>query len=248
MEVSWSTFILEIVNFVVLVWILKHFLYRPVLDIIARRKAAIDRTLSEAGTLKTEAADMRRQYEGRLGAWEQERQAARDTLNSEMEAKRRECLQKLEAELAAARQRAEVADARRLAEARRTMEVTALQQGAAFAARLLRLGAGADTQCRLLQLLLDELNELPPETAKAIRQQYGESKGEALIHSALPLSAEQRQALEQALNGLLPAGTSLHFDTEPALLAGVRITAGAWQLGANVQDELHGFAELARHE
>ncbi len=48
MELNWTTFALEIVNFLILVWILKRFLYKPVLEAIARRKTAIDKTLSDA--------------------------------------------------------------------------------------------------------------------------------------------------------------------------------------------------------
>ena len=40
MQIDWTTFALEIINFLVLVWILKRFLYRPVLDTLARRRAA----------------------------------------------------------------------------------------------------------------------------------------------------------------------------------------------------------------
>ena len=55
MELSWSTFALEIVNFLVLVWILKHFLYKPVMDVIARRRADIESTLADAKTAQDEA-------------------------------------------------------------------------------------------------------------------------------------------------------------------------------------------------
>jgi len=48
LELSWSTFLLEIINFLVLVWILKHFLYKPVLDVIARRRSGIEKTLADA--------------------------------------------------------------------------------------------------------------------------------------------------------------------------------------------------------
>ena len=41
---------LEVVNFLVLVWMLKRFLYKPVLEAIAQRKAAIDKTLSDAAS------------------------------------------------------------------------------------------------------------------------------------------------------------------------------------------------------
>ena len=52
MELDWTTFILELVNFVVLVWILNRFLYRPVMNVIDQRKAAIQRTLAEAETTR----------------------------------------------------------------------------------------------------------------------------------------------------------------------------------------------------
>ena len=48
MEMDWSTFILEIINFLILVWILKRFLYRPILEVIARRREGVEKTLSEA--------------------------------------------------------------------------------------------------------------------------------------------------------------------------------------------------------
>lgn len=39
MQIDWTTFVLEIVNFLALVWLLKRFLYTPVLDVLARRRA-----------------------------------------------------------------------------------------------------------------------------------------------------------------------------------------------------------------
>jgi F-type H+-transporting ATPase subunit b len=38
----------------------------------------------------------------------------------------------------------------------------------------------------------------------------------------------------------------LRFEQDSKLLAGVRINIGAWQLAANLHDELKGFAELGR--
>lgn len=248
MEVSWTTFILEIINFLVLVWILKHFLYQPVLDVIARRRADIDKSLSDAEALKTEASAMREQYEGRLGDWERERQSARESLRAEIETQRRERLQKLDAELASAQQRAEVSDQRRLADIERKLETSALQQGAQFASRLLREGCGPETQQRLIQIVIEELSSLSPDAADAIRHQYGETTPSASVYSAFPIDDGQRSQLEQALNPILPPRVSLHYSTDETLLAGLRIIVGAWQLGSNIQDELRGFAALSGAE
>jgi len=55
MEFSWTTFFLEIINFLVLVWILQRFLYKPVMKVIAQRKAHIESRLEEAKAIQTAA-------------------------------------------------------------------------------------------------------------------------------------------------------------------------------------------------
>ena len=72
MELNWSTFALEIINFLVLVWILKRFFYQPVLEVIARRRAGIEKTRTEALQLQDEAQALRSQYENRLTEWDKE--------------------------------------------------------------------------------------------------------------------------------------------------------------------------------
>ena len=48
MAIDWTTFTLEVVNFLVLVWLLKRFLYQPVLEVLGRRQAGVAHTLAEA--------------------------------------------------------------------------------------------------------------------------------------------------------------------------------------------------------
>ena len=65
MTLSWPTFILEIVNFLVLVWILKRFLYQPILQAIEERKARRrqswarrERAIAPAGIAKPAATGL----------------------------------------------------------------------------------------------------------------------------------------------------------------------------------------------
>lgn len=242
MELSWTTFILEIVNFLVLVWILKRFLYKPVLEVIARRRAGIEKTLADARDLQTHADKLREQYEGRLADWEKERQQARDVLAAELEAERRRRLDALQAELQQQREKARKIEARRQADTVRELETAALQQSARFAARLLEQASGPDTQTRLVDLLIDALSRLPAERITALQNSYGKTQ-EIAVLSALPLSDDQRRRLKQSLANVLP-DAAIRFGQDHNLIAGLRITVGAWVLAANVRDELRGFAEL----
>ena len=247
MELNWSTFVLEILNFLVLVWILKHFLYKPVLDVIARRRAGIEKVHADAEALHKDAEGLKQQYEGRLADWEQERRQLRETLASELDAERAGKLAELQTTLEQEAQKAQVAEARRQADATRNIEETALLQGAGFATRLLEQAAGPDTESRLVELLIAGLAGMPAERITALRNNYGEVP-EVVVASAFTLADGQRQRLEQALAAVTGPDLPLRFEQDSDLLAGVRITVGPWVLGANLQDELQGFMQLAHDE
>jgi F-type H+-transporting ATPase subunit b len=247
-ELNWSTFVLEIINFLVLVWILKHFLYKPVLDVIARRRAGIEKTLADAKAHHEDAEKLQQQYEGRLADWEQERQQARNKLAEEIEAERADKLTKLQAELDQQREKARVAEARRQSDAMRKIEETALEQGARFATRLLEQASGPDTEARLIELVIDQLKQLSDERVAALRNSFVQSVEAIVVVTAYSLADQQCQALQQLLAEIATPDIPLRFEQNSELLAGVRITIGAWILGANLQDELVGFRELAHDQ
>ena len=245
MQIDWSTIILEIVNFLVLVWILKHFLYQPVLDIIAKRRAGIEATVTQAEETRHSAESLKQQYEGRVADWEQERAVARESLQHELDTERQRRLETLQAEGQSEREKARVADERRLVEAQRRSEQQALVQSARFAAKLLGRLSGPDLETRLVQWMLDEIRNLPSAQLTALRQETANHPNEAEVQSAHPLEAGTRRQIESALGTLFERPVTCRFHEDPALIAGVRITLGPWVLRANLQDELQGFAELS---
>lgn len=246
MELNWSTFLLEIINFLVLVWILKRFLYQPVLDVITRRRKAIAGQLAEAHRVQDEAESLKAQYEDRLTDWERERHQAKETLARQLDDERARQLSALHATLDQEREKSRVAEKRQHTEQQREIEHQALQLGAAFSSRLLEETCGPELEGRLLTLLLEELNSLSEQQTAGLRQQWGEPPQTIAVSSAFTLSAEQRQRLEVALSQVSGLSAPVRFNQDETLLAGLHIVIGAWVLAANVRDELKGFAEFAR--
>ncbi|MDX2314948.1 MAG: F0F1 ATP synthase subunit delta [Gammaproteobacteria bacterium] len=245
MELSWSTFLLEIINFLVLAWILKRFLYRPVLDVIARRRAGIEKTLSDAEARHDEAQVLREQYEQRLTRWEDERRQGRAELQHEIEEERARRMKELQDLLVTERKKAQVIEQRELAEALRRNEATALAHGARFASRLLGYASGPELEARLLELLLDEIGTLSTERLEALRRGIGEPASDVVIATAFPLADVQRARLTEALTTALAMEVSPRYEADSELLAGLSVSIGSWTLGANLRDELKGFAEFS---
>ncbi len=242
MELDWTTLLLEILNFLILVWLLGRFLYRPVLEIIEQRRARIQQTLDDAEQTQARTQSLKQQYENRLGDWEQEKAAARQQLMATLQAERQQALKQLQLTLVQEREKARILSARQEQEARQNAERTALTQGAAFSARLLSQLACPQLEERIVDLVLESLAQLPAEQIEQLRQNSQADRIE--ISSAFPLDEACQQRLSAALTPLLAGAGTPRFLQRPDLLAGLRIAIGPWRLDANLHDELTLFAEV----
>jgi len=245
LEINWTTFVLEILNFLVLVWILKRFLYKPVLDIIAQRRGAVEKILNEAEDAKREAEALQKSLAGRQAKSAQERQQARDELRQEIEQLRAQQLVALRSELDAEREKARAAEQRRQSASARDAEATALTQSARFATRLLEQVSSPELELRLLEIITQDLAHLSEADIARLRGGWTNKPEGALVSSVYPIPASQTARLEQVLTTIVGTRIPVHYEQVPDLMSGVRINIGAWVLGANIGDELAGFAALA---
>jgi F-type H+-transporting ATPase subunit b len=243
MNLDWSTFLLEIINFLVLVWILKRFLYKPVLDVIERRKAGIAKTLSDAQAMRDEADTLKRQYHDKLAELERERGQARTALHEELQAEREHRMAALRTALEEERKKRDVLEERRQQEEARKIEQAAVDHGARFAARLLGRIASPEVEARLVDLFVEELTCQPDERRQAVREAVQGSDEPITVSSAYPLEAGRRAAVTEALSKWLDRKIACRFTEDGALLAGLRVTIGPWILEADLQHELRLFTE-----
>ena len=247
MQFDWTTFALEILNFLVLVWILQRFLYRPVKEAIGARKAAIQKTLAQAGAAQAEADALKRQYESRLADWSREKGASQARLQEEIDAERMRLLAGLKESLAQERERSRALDQRAKAEAARSAAERARAEGAQFAARLLSRMASPSLERKIVEAALEDLAALGESELQRLRAAGAETGYSMRVSSGFPIGEEDRDALGGALGRLLRNPVSCEFDEDPRLIAGLRIALGPWVLHANLRDELKWFAETPSH-
>lgn len=245
MALNWSTLVLEVLNFLVLVWLLKHFLYRPVLDIVAQRREAVARTLREAGEQLEAGRALQASYENRQMTWQAEADVARRALDAEIADARARRLRELEAAIASKREKAEARLEREDQAARRrnAAEVGAL--GARFASRLLQRLAGPALEDRLIAVLQEDLVALTGPERERLAQAAAAAEGHVTVVTAHPLDTDQRERLAAAIEAVAERPVHCDWATEAALVAGPSIRIGAYRLDANIARELEAFAEVA---
>lgn len=242
MQIDATTFILELINFAVLVWILHRFLYRPILGAIDRRRSAIEASLEEARSTREAAEKLRQGYEDRFTGWEQERAQARATLAAELATQREKALAEVARSAEQERDRLAAVQARRTQDLRRETEEHALEQAAAFAARLLERLAGPETDVRLIDAFVADLGEWPAARIDELRAAANAAQGHVQVTSARALAPAMQTRITQALEARLELRCAAEFSVDAALLAGLRVAIGPWLLQADLRDELQYFA------
>jgi F-type H+-transporting ATPase subunit b len=247
MELGWPTFVLQVVNFLVLVWLLKRFLYKPVIEAIARRKAVIDQTLREAAEKENAAEVLACQYQNRLAEWEGEKQKLRAEIVEEVNTQRAQMMAALQNALNQEREKARVLEERRLSQLENQKEAEAIAKGVQFIARLLNRAVSAELEARLIDLTLEDLLCLPEEQIAALRMISRESGLQIKVTSAYSLRAEQRRLIAEKLRLVTENNLTIDFTEDNRLLAGLRISVGPWVLRANLEDELQFFARALSH-
>lgn len=242
MTLDWTTFLLQIINFLALVWILKHFLYKPILATLAQRSAAVEHQLGAARSAQAQADAQRAECERRAAAWTQEKASAREQFAAELASERERQLQALATELAAERERHAALDAQHHDAQLRELEATALAHGSQFVSALLQRLAGPALEAQLIALFLTDLPTLPEADLATLRESHA-SPG---VSTAFALDETQRSTITMALSERLDRPVRPAFAVDPELLAGLRITLGAWQLNLSLADELRYFTTAAR--
>ena len=75
MLIDWFTVVAQAINFLLLVWLLKRFLYKPILQAIDDREKRIATQLQEAGATKEDAEKERRDFQKKNAEFDQQRDA-----------------------------------------------------------------------------------------------------------------------------------------------------------------------------
>lgn len=245
MKFDLTTFILEMINFAVLVWVLKRLFYKPVKAIIEKRRSEVEAELTAARRLEAEASATQAELAGRVATWEAEKAKLRARLDAELEGERERRLAAIEQEAAALATRHATTEQRERDEARRRTQAEAVDQAGGFCARLLARLASPALEARLVELFLDDLGELPAADRERLRTR---SRDAVVVTSAFALPEAQRTELARRVAALVGDGRTLRYQEDQALLAGVAVDLGGLTLDGSLRSDLRFFTEAGRSD
>ncbi len=238
MLIDWFTVGAQALNFVVLVWLMKRFLYKPVQDAIAEREKRIAGELADADRKKAEAVSDRDDLRRKSDAFDEERAAllkkATDDANTERE-RLLDAAGRAADAATAKRQAALDADADRLG---RGLRRRVQNEVFAIARKTLADLASASLDERLCEAFTMRLRAVDEDAKTRLAAAFASQGEPPIVRSAFELPAAQRAAVEKAVHETFPTKAALQFETAPELVGGIELGVGGLKIAWSIADHL----------
>jgi F-type H+-transporting ATPase subunit b len=236
--IDWFTVGAQALNFLILVWLLKRLLYKPILAAIDARERRIAKELADAAAKRTEADQQRSEFARKNDEFNQQRarllQQATDSTNAETQ--RLIGLAQQAADSASAdRQRAQQTELLNLHDA---LRIQTQREVFAIAAHTLKDLATANLNKCMVDTFTLRVHDMDTHAKMALAEAIHGSTAPAIVRSAFELPPEQRAAIQNALNESFSADIHLQFQTAPELVGGIEVATSGQKLSWNIADYL----------
>ena len=252
MLIDWFTVGAQALNFLILVWLMRRFLYQPILHAIDAREKKVAAELADADAKRAEAQKDRDEFQHKNEEFDQLRAALLGKATDEAKAERQRLLdeaRKAADALSAKRQETLKNDAKNLNQAisRRTQ-----QEVFAIARKALTDLATTSLEERLGEVFTRRLREMDGKAKETLGAALKSAREPAVVRSAFVLPAAQRAVIQNALNETFSADIHLRFETAPDLVSGIELTASgqkvAWSIAHYLASLEKGVGELLKEQ
>jgi len=238
MLIDWFTVSAQIVNFLILVWLLKRFLYKPILHAIEEREQRILRQLQEATMKRAEAQRERDDFQHKIEELDRQRHSLMTRAESDVAAERQRLLEQARQEFESLRSRLSEKWLADQASVRRDLTRCIQKEVFAIARRTLADLAAIPLEERIADLFVHRLRELEGEERGRFTAALKTARHPTRVRSAFELPQAQRAAIERAVEETLAAEALLVFETAPEVLGGIELTTDGYKIAWSIAEYL----------
>ncbi len=238
MLIDWFTVGAQLLNFLILVWLLKRFLYRPVLDAIDAREKRIAATLAEADASKEAARKEREDFQRKNETLDRQRAELLSEAADEADSERQRLLAAAHQAVVALKSKQREAirhEAQNLAHVltRRTQD-----EVFAIARQTLADLSGTSLEERMGEVFIRRLRAWDGTAKARLGAAIGASSEAVLVRSAFELPAEQRTAIQNVVGETFSVTKPLRFVVAPELIGGIELSAKGQKVAWSIADYL----------
>jgi F-type H+-transporting ATPase subunit b len=244
--IDWFTVAAQVVNFLILLFLLKHFLYDRILRAMDQREEKIRLRLQEAAEKRKEAEEEAASYHRKKDEIETERGEILFGARERAEQERKELARKARREVEGLRSDWQESLQKQKETFLRDLRRVTAGQVYAISRRALSDLAGADLEEAVVGAFLSRLDELPPDRIEKIVEAFQNGGNTFVIRSGFEISPDMRRRLERHLKRVFADGIETDFEQDPDLIMGLELKSPGEKIAWSLEEYLNTLEERAR--
>lgn len=252
MHIDWFVFLAQIFNFLLLMYLLKRFLYGRIIKAMDDREAKIAARFAEADELKTKAEEEALLYEKRNQSLNEKKETLLNEATLAAEAKRKELMEKVRVEVDAVKARWQDMLVREQDAFFYDLRQRAAKQLYATARKALSDLADADLEERIVEEFLRRVKDLDEEKSAQLRKAISGGGNRVTIQSAFGISAPRQTQIEEVLKKQITNGFTIRYLQEPDIVSGIEMRVNghkiAWSLNEYLETLVESLTETLQKE
>jgi F-type H+-transporting ATPase subunit b len=238
MSINWFTVIAQIVNFLILAWLLKRFLYKPVLNAIDEREKRIAAQIGDAEKKETDAKNEKETFRKKNEDFDKERTALMNKTVEETKTEKQRLLE--EARKEAADLSRKMAEALKESQENLVNKISEKTKDEVFviAGKALKDLANIALEQQIVDVFIQHLKNLNENEKKDLNSALTKSTTPVTVRSTFDITATQQPALEQSIKEVSGAISKFKFQTVPELISGIELIAGGYKIAWSISEYL----------
>ncbi|MDH4232094.1 MAG: F0F1 ATP synthase subunit delta [Nitrospirota bacterium] len=241
MLIDWFTVFAQIINFLVLLFLLKRFLYGRIIDAMDKREEKIAARLCVADEKIAEAESEAENYRMKQAELEERRAHMLARAGEEAEALKRELTGRAREETAKLKEDWQESLAREKRSFLDDLRRKTAKEVFSIAGKALRDLSNQELEEHMVEVFLDRLCGLDSRMLKKLRESMQKSREEIAVVSAFEVPAGKRQRITRDIHEHVLKDVEVSYITDPDLLSGIELRAGEYIVGWNLRDYLRGM-------
>ncbi len=241
MKINWFTVIAQVINFLILVWLLKKFLYKPILNAIDEREKKIRDQLKDADDKKAVAQKEQDDFKKKNEDFDQQKKALMDKAVADANTQKQQLMDAAKKEADDLRTKMEKATKEK--QENDNLQVTEKIQHQVFAItrKALTEIASISLEEQSANTFVKHLAALKDDDKKQFIDAFKSNTNAILVRSAFDLPAKQQGEIHDAVNVALSADTQLQFKTSPDIINGIELSTNGYKLSWSFSEYLNSL-------
>ena len=238
MQLNWFTVIAQIINFIVLVWLLKRFLYKPILKAIDEREKKITGQIKDAEAKEALAKKEQAEFSEKNESFDKEKKELMDKAIAETNEERQKLLEAARNEVTELRSKLEKSLTEMQENLKRDIAQKTQKEVFAIAGKTLTDLASIRLEEQSVNIFIKRLSESKNEEKKKLIEAFKSGSKPVLVRTAFDLPIKQQNEIISTVNEILGTKPQFQFKTVPELIGGIELTSNGYKLAWSISEYL----------